>query len=98
VIADSITQKDLNNSDKINMELYNNGFAANSTFASTCRVCFSSHAAVNTHHYSVGYNMQNASQVSFEFKFAVAVDYRLYAVQLQRVSINSLGRVKAGFE
>jgi hypothetical protein len=98
VIADSITQKDLNNSDKINMELYNNGFAANSTFASPCRVCFASHAAVNTHHYSGGYNMQNASQVSFEFKFAVAVDYRLYAVQLQRVSINSLGRVKAGFE
>ena len=98
VIADSVTQKDLNNSDKINMELYNNGFAANSTFSSPCRICFASHAAVNTHHYSGGYNMQNASQVSFEFKFPEAVDYRLYAVQLQRVSMDSLGRVKAGFE
>ena len=51
-----------------------------------------------THHYSGGYNMQLASNVSFEFTFSEAVDYRLYAVQLQRVSIDSLGLIRASLE
>ena len=98
VIADSICQKDLSNSDKINMELYSNGFTQNSSFNNAARLCFASHAAEATHHYSGGYNMQLASQVSFEFQFGVAVDYRLYAVQLQRVNIDSLGLVRASLE
>ena len=98
VIADSICQKDLSNADKINMELYSNGFTQNSSFNNAARLCFASHAAEATHHYSGGYNMQLASHVTFEFQFAVAVDYRLYAVQLQRVNIDSLGLVRASLE
>ena len=98
VIADSICQKVLSNADKINMELYSNGFTQNSSFNNAARLCFASHAAEATHHYSGGYNMQLASQVTFEFQFAVAVDYRLYAVQLQRVNIDSLGLVRASLE
>ena len=45
-----------------------------------------------------GYNMQLASNVSFEFRFGQGVDYRLYAVQLQRVSIDSLGLIRASLE
>ena len=98
VVADSVTQKDLNNADKVQMELYSNGFTANSEFNNCARLCFASHAAESTHHYSGGYNMQLASNVSFEFKFAEAVDYRLYAVQLQRCSIDSLGLIRASLE
>ena len=98
VVADSVTQKDLNNADKIQMELYSNGFTANSEFNNCARLCFASHAAESTHHYSGGYNMQLASNVSFEFKFAENVDYRLYAVQLQRCSIDSLGLIRASLE
>jgi hypothetical protein len=98
VVADSVTQKDLNNPDKVQMELYSNGFTANSEFNNCARLCFASHAAESTHHYSGGYNMQLASNVSFEFQFAEAVDYRLYAVQLQRCSIDSLGLIRASLE
>ena len=98
VIADSVTQKDLNTPEKVQMELYSNGFTQNGKFKNCGRLCFASHAAESTHHYSGGYNMQTASTVSFEFEFAEGVDYRIYAVQLQRVSIDSLGRVSASLE
>ena len=40
--------------------------------------------------------MQTASTITFEF--AEGVDYKLYAVQLQRVSIDSLGLIRASLE
>ena len=98
VIADSVTQKDLNTPEKVQMELYSNGFTQNSVFKNAGRLCFASHCAESTHHYSGGYNMQTASTVSFEFEFAEGVDYRIYAVQLQRVSIDSLGLIRASLE
>ena len=98
VIADSVTQKDLNTPEKVQMELYSNGFTQNSDFKNCGRLCFASHAAESTHHYSGGYNMQTASTISFEFEFAEGVDYRIYAVQLQRVSIDSLGLIRASLE
>ena len=98
VIADSVTQKDLNTPEKVQMELYSNGFTQNSAFKNCGRLCFASHAAESTHHYSGGYNMQTASTISFEFEFAEGVDYRIYAVQLQRVSIDSLGLIRASLE
>ena len=98
VVADSVTQKDLNTPEKVQMELYSNGFTQNSAFKNCGRLCFASHAAESTHHYSGGYNMQTASTITFEFEFAEGVDYKLYAVQLQRVSIDSLGLIRASLE
>ena len=98
VVADSVTQKDLNTPEKVQMELYSNGFTQNTFFKNCARLCFASHAAESTHHYSGGYNMQLASTVQFEFQFEEGVDYRLYAVQLQRVSIDSLGLIRASLE
>ena len=98
VVADSITQKDLNNADKINMELYSNGFTQNAAFNNCARLCFASHAAESTHHYSGGYNMQLASNVSFEFAFEADAQFKLFAVQLQRVTIDSLGLIRASLE
>lgn len=98
VVADSVTQKDLNTASKVQMELFSNGFVGNSTFNSPGRLCFATHAAEGTHHFSGGYNMQLASNVQFIFKFASGVDYKLYAIQLQRVSIDSLGLIRASLE
>ena len=98
VVADSVTQKDLNTADKVQMELYANGFTKNSDFTNVGRLCFASHAAEGTHHFSGGYNMQLSSNVSFVFEFAANVDYKLFAVQLQRVSIDSLGLIRASLE
>lgn len=98
VVADSVTQKDLNTPEKVQMELYSNGFTQNAFFKNCARLCFASHAAESTHHYSGGYNMQLASTVQFEFQFEEGVDYRLFAVQLQRVSIDSLGLIRASLE
>ena len=39
--------------------------------------------------------MKNASNVNFKFKFDVNVRYRLIAVQLQRVKIDSLGKIRS---
>ena len=98
VVADSVCQKDLNTPQKVQMELWANGFTQNSKFKNCARLCFASHAAESTHVYSGGYNMQMASNVSFEFTFEGGTDYRLYAVQLQRVSIDSLGLIRASLE
>ena len=98
IVADSVTQKDLNTQEKCHMELYTNGFTHNNVFKNCGRLCFASHCAESTHHYSGGYNMQTASNVSIQFEFAVGVDYRIYAVQLQRCSIDSLGLVRASLE
>jgi len=39
--------------------------------------------------------MTNASNVDFEFQFPVAVRYRVIAAQIQRVSIDALGVIRA---
>ena len=98
IVADSVTQKDLNTPEKVQMELYSNGFTQNSAFHNCGRLCFASHAADSTHVYSGGYNMQGASTVNFELEFPAGVDFRLYAVQLQRTSIDSLGRIRASMD
>ena len=42
--------------------------------------------------------MHLSSNVSFVFEFSANVDYKLFAVQLQRVSIDSLGLIRASLE
>ena len=58
------------------------------------RLCFAAHCAENNHTYSGGYNMQLASTITYEFEFAVACRYKIIAVQLQRVRIESGPRVR----
>ena len=61
-------------------------------------MCFGSHAAESTHMYTGGYVMSNASNVQFEFTFSEAVYYRIVAVQLQKVQIDSDGVLTATLE
>ena len=61
-------------------------------------MCFGSHASESTHMYTGGYVMSNASNVQFEFTFDEAVYYRIVAVQLQKVQIDSDGVLTATLE
>ena len=98
VTADSIVQKDLDTPEKVKAELWTNGFVPNSTFTSPGRLCFAAHASQTDHMFSGGYNMQLASNVDFEFTFNVACRFRVVASQIQRVSIDSLGKIRARLE
>jgi len=93
VTADAIVQKDLDTREKIDIELYENGFDDNAAFPQPGRLCFAAHCCDNSHVYAGGYNMQLASTITYNFKFAAAVRYKLVAVQLQRVRIDALCRI-----
>ena len=98
VTADAIVQRDLDTVQKVESELWQNGFVPPGDFPAPGRLCFASHAAEATHMYSGGYNMSLASNVDIEFAFAAACRYKVIAVQLQRVKINSNGRIRAFLE
>ena len=95
VTADAIVQRDLNNPQKVLAELWMNGFVPPADFPAPGRLCFAAHAAEAGHIYSGGYNMKLASNVDFEFSFATTCRYRIFAVQLQRIKIDSGGRLHA---
>ena len=98
VTADAIVQRDLNTPQKVDIELWTNGFVPPKDFPAPGRVCFASHAAEAAHIYSGGYNMTLASNVDIEFEFATACRYKIFAVQLQRVKIDSAGTIMAFLE
>ena len=91
-------KKKRNTPEKIECELWSNGFIGNSTVNAPARLCFAAHAAEAESMYSGGYNMQLSSQVQIDLRFANAVDFKIYAVQLQRISISPLGLVQASLD
>lgn len=95
VVADSIVQKDLDSKNKIDAELWTNGFCAPDDFPSNGRLCFAAQAADTPHTYSGGYNQQLASSIQYEFTFDQAVSYKIIAVQIQRVQIDGAGQMSA---
>ena len=98
IVSDSVTQKSLDSAAKCQMELWANGFVGNSFCNSPSRLCFAAHAAEAENMYTGGFNMQLSSQVSVEIEFPENVDYRVFAVQLQRVTVNSIGLVQASLD
>ncbi len=98
VTADSIVQKDLDNKEKIAIELYENGFDDNADFPQPARICYGAHCGDNSYSYNGGYNCQLASTIQYDFRFDVAVKYKLVAVQLQRVRIDALGRITSSLD
>ena len=95
ITSDSVVQKSLNTPEKVEMELWQNGFIGNKFANSPSRLCFSAHASEAENLYSGAYNMYNSSQITIDLEFAENVDYRLFAVQLQRIIINGAGDVIA---
>lgn len=98
VVADSVTQRELDGSHKIDIELWSNGFASPADFPQPGRMCFASHCGETSHSYTGGYNMTLASNVSFELRFPSECKWKIIAVQYQRCSINSMGQVRAFLE
>ena len=99
VVADSITQKELSDSTDVGVENWVNGFNPTNDFPSPGRLCFAAHCGDgSTHRYGGGYNCTLSSNISFEFSFAGECDYRLIAIQLQRVKIDALGKMHAFLE
>ena len=98
IVSDSVTQKSLDSAEKVQMELWNNGFHDNAFCNSPSRLCFAAHASQSDGMYSGGFNMQLSSQIAVEVEFAEDVDYRIFAVQLQRVTVNSIGLVQASLD
>ena len=92
VIHDTVVQKSLDTPNKIESELYTNGFAAPTDFSSPGRLCFASHCSTDsTALYSGGYDMSQATTLQFRFKFSQAVDWRLVAVQYSNCKISGSG-------
>ena len=92
VVHDMVVQKSLDSKQKIDTELYTNGFHPPSDFASCARLCFASHAASDsTHVYSGGYDMSSATTLQFRFTFDQEVDYKLVAIQYANCKIDGDG-------
>ena len=91
VIADSVIQRELDGKHKIEIELWTQGFCAPQDFPHPGRMCFASHCGESS-------TPMLASNVVFELRFPEAVKWKIVAVQYQRVTINSLGRVQAFLE
>ena len=98
ITVDSIVVKSLDTPEKVKAELWTNGFVPNSTFPNPGRICFAAHAAHSDHLFSGGYNMQLASNVDVSFTFAAACRYKVVASQIQRVTIDALGKLRARLE
>ena len=95
VTVDAVVVRSLDTPEKVRAELWTNGFTPNADFPSPGRMCFAAHAAGSDHLYSGGYNMRLASTVDFAFTFAENVSYKIVASQIQRVTIDAVGKLSA---
>ena len=93
ITSDSVVQKQLDQPEKVALELWQNGFIGNKFASSPSRLCFAAHCAEAENLYSGGFNMAHSSNITVETKFAEKVDMRIYAVQLQRIVIDADGNV-----
>ena len=98
LIADSVTQRSLDSKVKVQMELWTNGFVGNSFVNVPGRLCFAVHASESETVYTGGYNMSNSSQITVEVTFDEAVDFRVFAVSLQRIDMNIAGRLSSSIQ
>ena len=98
ITSDSVVQKQLDTPEKVEVELWQNGFIGNAYANSPSRLCCAAHAADAENLYSGGYNMQHSSQVTVDIEYPQNVDFRLYAVQLQRVIIDPDGNIVSSLD
>ena len=98
ITSDSVIQKQLDTPEKVQMELWQHGFNGNPIVEPLSRLCFAAHAADAENLYSGGYNMAHSSNITIDLEFAQNVDYRVYAIQLQRVIIDGDGNIVSSLE
>ena len=98
ITSDSVVQKSLDTPEKVQLELWQNGFIGNSLVNSPSRLCFAAHCAEAENLYSGAYNMAHSSNITVETRFDEAVDMRIFAVQLQRIVIDADGNLKSSLD
>ena len=98
ITSDSVVQKSLDTAEKVEMELWQNGFIGNSIVNCPSRLCFAAHCSEAENLYSGAYNMAHSSNITVETRFPEAVDMRIYAVQLQRIVIDADGNVVSSLD
>ena len=98
ITSDSIVQKQLDSAEKVQLELWQNGFTGNDIVEPCSRICFAAHAAEAENLYSGAYNMGHSSNITIDVEFPTAVDVRVYAVQLQRIVIDADGNLIASLD
>lgn len=98
VVADTVIQKDLDEVHKVDLESWCNGFTHPADFPSPGRICFACHCGEASHMYTGGYSMTLASNIVFEVAFPQEVQWRLLAIQYQRVTISTIGKLQTSLE
>ena len=98
VVADTVIQKDLDEVHKVDLESWCNGFTHPEDFPSPGRICFACHCGEASHMYTGGYAMTLASNIVFEVAFPQEVQWRLLAIQYQRVTISTIGKLQTSLE
>ena len=98
ITSDSVIQKQLDSPEKVQLELWQNGFTGNDLVEPCSRLCFAAHAAEAENLYSGAFNMAHSSNISIDIEFGAAVDIRIYAVQLQRVVIDADGNILSSLD
>ena len=98
VVADTVIQKDLDVVHKVDLESGCNGFTHPEDFPSPGRICFACHCGEASHMYTGGYSMTLASNIVFEVAFPQEVQWRLLAIQYQRVTISTIGKLQTSLE
>jgi hypothetical protein len=93
--CDGVTVRDFNTPEKLLLHNYSEGFQNHAECKQITRLCFGSHSSENSTTYTGSMNFRNISQTKLILKFPVKVDFRLVAVQLMSVQIESTGLLKA---
>ena len=76
--ADSVVQRHLDTPQKVDIELWQNGFVPPVDFPSPGRMCFAAHAARSDHVYSGAYNMKAAINIDIDSTFHSQIKYFIY--------------------
>ena len=98
IISDSVVQKSLNTPAKIRIEKWTNGFTTNIWAKVAGRLCFAAHCADAEEMYSGGFSTKLSSQINVRIRFPAHVSFRVYAVQLQRITISPMGLIQSSLE
>ena len=93
--CDGITVRDLNDSSKIRMHNYSEGFQNHPQCKAITRICFGSHSSESSTTFTGAMNFRNTSQTKLVVTFPSACEFRVVAVQLMSVQIESSGQLKA---
>ena len=98
IVSDTVVQKRLDSLQKVQIEKWTNGFCENTWSTVPARLCFAAHASESESVYSGGFNMAQSGQIQINIKFPTHTDFRLFAVQLQRVELSELGHLTASLQ